>query len=112
MESAWIPVVSKYSRFKRKDANHKEIIAYFRSHGALVDDVSDLMGLGYDIVVGWGEVIVLVEIKDGDKPPSARRLTESEEAAQARWGQKFAVIESTDQARVLLGNMCATDLQA
>ena len=97
--------MSRYVRHKRKDSNHREIIDFFRKCGAIVDDVSDLAGLGYDCVVHYAKTIVLCEIKDGAKPPSARRLTESEEAAQARHGSKFAVIESIEQARGLLANM-------
>lgn len=93
-------------RKMKKDGNHREIVAYFRQCGAIVDDVSDLAGLGYDIILSaYGVGPVLVEIKDGSKPPSERRLTESEEAAQARWGAKFAVVSSIEEARGLLDNM-------
>lgn len=98
--------MSKYARRKnRKDANHRDLVNFFRKAGAIVDDVSDLPGLGYDIIVCFAGETVMVEIKDGSKPPSARRLTESEEAAKARWGKKFAVIEDEEQAKGLLANM-------
>lgn len=97
--------MSRYIRHKKKDRNHKEIIDYFRQRGAVVDDVSDLAGLGYDCLVGYAEAVVMVEIKDGDKPPSARKLTASEEEARERWGAKFAVVENVEQAQGLLDSM-------
>lgn len=97
--------MSKFIRHKKKDRNHKEIVQFLRDSGAVVDDVSDLSGLGYDIVVNYRGVVVLTEIKDGERPPSERQLTESEEAAKVRHGSKFAVIESTEQARGLLNSI-------
>lgn len=101
--------MSRFIRHKKKDSNHGEIIDFFRKAGATVDDVSDLAGLGYDLVVGYGagtaHQVVLVEIKDGAKPPSKRKLTDSEEAAKARWGEKFAVVATVEEARGLLSNM-------
>lgn len=99
------PAVSRFIRHKKKDANHGYLVKFFRACGALVDDVSDLSGLGYDIIVCYAGETVMVEIKDGSKPPSQRRLTESEEAAKARWGKKFAVIEDEEQAKGLLDSM-------
>jgi hypothetical protein len=93
----------RYAR--RIDANQGEIVAFFRKAGAVVDIVSHVAGLGYDLVVSYAGSVVLVEVKDGAKPPSARRLTESEEAAQARHGSVFAVIESVEQAEGLLSSM-------
>jgi hypothetical protein len=93
----------RYAR--RIDANQPEIVEFFRKAGAVVDIVSHVAGLGYDLVVSYRNAVVLVEVKDGAKPPSARRLTESEEAARARHGSVFAVIESIEQAEGLLSSM-------
>ncbi len=97
--------MSRFVRHKKKDRNHREIVDHLRGAGAVVDDVSDLAGLGYDIVVHYENVVVLVEIKDGELPPSARKLTESEEEAKKRHGQKFAVLMNTTEADGLLAAM-------
>ena len=97
--------MSKFTRHKRKDANHTEIVDFFRKAGAVVDDVSALADLGYDIIVNFRSTVVLVEVKDGDKPPSARQLTDSEKAARAKHGNRFALVESIEQARGLLNSI-------
>jgi hypothetical protein len=97
--------MSKFIRHKKKDRNHKELVEYFRANGATVDDVSALPDIGYDIIVCYRGVVVFTEIKDGEKPPSARKLTESEEAAALRHGEKFAVVETIEQARGLLDSI-------
>lgn len=97
--------MSKFRRHKRKDANHAEIVDFFRANGATVDDVSALPDLGYDIVIVYLDIVAFVEIKDGDKPPSARKLTKSEQSAALRHGEKFAVVENTEQAAGLLNSI-------
>ena len=69
--------MSRYAR--RTDDNQPEIIAAFRACGWYVRDTSRL-GEGFpDLVVYRPQNgIVLVEVKDGTKPPSARQLTKDE----------------------------------
>jgi hypothetical protein len=64
------------NRYSRKvDANHSELVKLWRDMGATVWDLSGV-GKGIaDVLVGWRGRWVPVEIKDGTKPPSARRLT-------------------------------------
>ena len=92
-------------RAAKIDANQPEIVEYFRKAGAVVDIVSSLPGIGYDLICNFRDVIVLVEVKDGSKPPSERRLTDSEYAAWERHGSKFSVISSVDEAAGLLESM-------
>ena len=51
-----------------------------------------------DIVCGYKGVNLLVEIKDPDKPPSARKLTPLEEAFKESWGGSYIV--ATDYEEV------------
>lgn len=97
--------VSKYRRHKRKDANHSETVTFLRASGAVVDDVSALPDIGYDLLVCYQGNVAMVEIKDGEQPPSARRLTESEKEARLRHGDKFAVVTNLQEAGGLLASM-------
>lgn len=80
-------------RASRKDANHGAVIAAFERMGCSVIDVSGTP-CGFDILVGYGGLCIPVEIKDGTKPPSARKLTENEAKVHARWtGGKRIVLD-------------------
>lgn len=84
-------------RAARKDANHREIIRAFESMGASVIDVSDTP-CGFDILCGHGGLCIAVEIKDGSKPPSARRLTANEKRVHERWTGGMRIVESVEDA--------------
>ena len=95
--------MSKHAR--RADSNHAEIVGAFRSFGAAVVDVHSLPG-ALDLLVGFGGRLVLVEVKDGSKPPSARKLTPAEvetiEMLRAV-GAPTAVVEHVGQVAAVLG---------
>ena len=89
------------------DRNHAEIVRAFRSvPGVLVKDTSRVGGGFPDIIVAQpqcGEFILhLVEIKDGKKPPSKRKLTQDQQDFIAL-GWPVHVVTSTDEAFELLG---------
>jgi hypothetical protein len=88
---------------KRTDANQTEIVKAFRRIGALVAVTSPL-GSGFpDLVVGRpGGGLKLVELKDGSKPPSARRLTDDEKRFHALWGEHVVIVESLEDAIALV----------
>lgn len=86
----------------RKDDNHKEIEAVFLKAGASVLDMSQLGNGAPDIAVGYRKQNILIEIKDGKKPPSARRLTADEERFMQTWQGRYQVISSVDEALKLL----------
>ena len=65
-------------RAARIDANHTEFVKLFRALGAVVFDTSRV-GAGFsDLVVIWRGEIMLVEVKDGAKAPSKRKLTKAQ----------------------------------
>lgn len=85
-------------RAARKDANHEEIAEVFKTFGFSVADTSQL-GNGFpDMVVGWLSANLLVEVKDGSKPLSRRRLSEEEQAFHDRWLGPILVVETETQA--------------
>jgi hypothetical protein len=82
------------SLIRKVDDNHAEIVATFRRLGYSVRSTATL-GKGFpDIIAGkWGHNY-LCEIKDGSKPPSARKLTEDEETFWQEWRGSIHLIES------------------
>lgn len=74
------------SRARRKDANHNEIAEAFSAFGFEVFDTS-ATGNGFPDMVVWRprNGYILVEVKDGLKVPSARRLTQAEDNFSRRF---------------------------
>lgn len=87
----------------RRDANHTDIVGTFRACHCSVLDTASLGKGAPDIVVGVNaETTLLVEIKDGKKPPSQRKLTPDELAFMQAWRGKYVIIESVDDVINLL----------
>lgn len=83
-------------RDARTDRNHTEIVGYFRKLGCSVLNISPLKNCA-DLVVGKNNKVVLVEVKDGKKPPSARKLTSGELKFHEMWkGSVFVVMDLSD----------------
>lgn len=57
------------------DGNHSEIRSVLRDIGAMVVDLSAVGSGVPDLMVLYRGRVRLLEVKDGNKPPSARRLT-------------------------------------
>ena len=92
-------------RAARTDANHSDIVAALRAIGATVTSTA-AVGSGFvDVVAGYRGVNYLLEIKDGSKPPSARKLTDDELKWHQDWRGQAHVVETVDQAiKVVTGN--------
>jgi len=89
----------------RKDANHAQIVSTFRSLGAYVVDIAAVKN-AFDIIVYHSGKTYSVEIKDGEKPPSARKLSKGEEECKMgieSVGCEYHVISSVDEAVDLIG---------
>ena len=86
----------------RVDDNQKDIVEALRAIGATVRVVTQGGGIP-DLLVGFRGHTVLMEVKDGRKKPSARKLTEAEEKFFLEWrGGMLAIVESVDDALALL----------
>jgi hypothetical protein len=74
-------------RAARVDANHAEIVAAFRACGCQVLDLSRVGGGCPDLLVSsrGGRCLFLVEVKDGAKSPSRRKLTPLEAEFHTLW---------------------------
>lgn len=88
----------------RVDQNQKEITAALRRLGASVQPIHAL-GKGVpDLLVGYRGKNLLLELKDGKKIPSERRLTEDEIKWHQSWFGQVAVVESLDDALKILNS--------
>ena len=84
------------------DANQSEIVAAFRKLGCAVFPTHQI-GKGFpDIAVKCGPRLVLVEVKDGRKPPSARKLTPAERLFHDAWVGVVEVVSSVDDVTALV----------
>lgn len=92
-------------RAAKVDENQREVVAALRRIGARVLHLHAVGAGCPDIAVLHGRVWTLLEIKDGNKPPSARKMT----PAQRHWHMEFGpdaafVVTSAEQAiEVVLG---------
>jgi len=82
-------------RAARVDDNQPEIVEAFRRLGWSVLIISQLKNC-CDIFVSKNGRTVAVEIKDGSKPPSKRKLTEGEAEFKKDWQGEYAIIESVE----------------
>lgn len=79
-------------RAAKVDANHAEIVGYFRKFGCSVLNISQLKNCG-DLVVAKNHKTAIIEVKDGSKPPSARKLTKGEETFSNGWQGLYIVVQ-------------------
>lgn len=88
------------------DANQEQVVLALRAVGASVQTLA-AVGKGVpDLLVGYQGKTLLLEVKDGRKPPSARRLTEDQLKWHGAWrGGPLAVVDGPDAALRMLGVM-------
>ena len=86
----------------RRDANEDQVVSALQAHGAFVKKIN---GSGeFDLLVGYispsgHQHTLLLEVKDGAKPPSARRLTPAEQKFFDEWrGGLLFIVNSVDEA--------------
>ena len=85
-------------RAAKVDANHGEIVKDLRKYGHQVYDMSGV-GKGFpDLLVCAHKKWLLLEVKDGAKPPSARKLTEDQQTWHAQCKGPVVVVTSRDEA--------------
>lgn len=85
------------------DANQPEIVAALRSAGATVQPLHSVGQGCPDLLVGYRGQTYAIEVKDGRKPPSARKLTPAQEDWHGAWKGHVAVVSSVDEALAAIG---------
>ncbi len=92
-------------RAARRDVNENEIVREMRAAGAFVKAIND-EGT-FDLLVFHNGQTILMEIKDGSKPPSARKLTPAEQKFHDEWpGDNLHIVNSVAEALAILAK-CA-----
>jgi hypothetical protein len=90
-------------RAARIDANHAQIVRALRDIGASVESLAS-QGRGCpDLLVGFRSRNLLLEVKDGAKPPSAQVLTPDEQRWHRDWRGDVIVVRSVDEALKAIG---------
>ena len=91
-------------RASRVDANHEQVVLALKAAGATVQSLA-AVGQGVpDLLVGFQGKTLLMEIKDGKKSPSHRKLTEQQLAWHGSWrGGPLAVVDGPEAALRMLG---------
>jgi hypothetical protein len=91
-------------RAAKIDANQTPVVEALRAAGATVQSLA-AVGQGVpDLLVGFQGQTVLLEVKDGRKPPSERRLTDDQLKWHGAWrGGPLAVVDGVDAALRVLG---------
>lgn len=97
-------------RAAKVDANQGEIVDALRAVGAKVQPLH-MVGEGVpDLLVRYRGDLHLVEVKDGRKPPSDRRLTPAQLAWHLEWaGADLHVVKSVSEALIAIGAKIVSD---
>jgi len=96
--------MSKYAR--RVDENQGDIVKALRACGATVRVITQGDGIP-DLLVGYRGHTILCEVKDGQKVPSARKLTDAEQKFFDEWtGGSLVVVNSVEEALEILKKLC------
>ena len=93
-------------RAAKTDANHAQVVQALRDAGCGVLDLAR-MGEGCPDLLAHGPTYpwraILLEVKDGSKPPSARKLTPDQEKFHAAWKGALAVVTTVEEALDAVG---------
>jgi len=92
-------------RAAKVDANQQEIVDALRKAGAIVQSLAAI-GRGVpDLLVSFRGNLLLLEVKDGSKPPSGQKLTADQVKWHQAWGALVEVVNSPEQALRAIGAM-------
>lgn len=93
-------------RAAKVDANQEQVVDALRAAGATVQTLA-AVGKGVpDLLVGYQGKTLLLEVKNGRKPPSERKLTEEQLKWHGAWrGGPLAVVDGPESALRMLGVM-------
>ena len=89
-------------RRARTDGNHGQIVEALRAAGCTVQSLAAIGDGTPDLLVGVDGRNLLVEVKDGSKSPSRRRLTDDERTWHAAWAGQVVVVATVAEALMVV----------
>ena len=91
-------------RAARRDASEDQIVSALEACGAYVTKINDAGR--FDLLCWYRGHTLLLEVKDGRKPPSAQKLTPAEEKFHCEWpGDNLHIVNSVDSALAILKSL-------
>ena len=85
-------------RAARVDDNQPAVVKKLREAGATVQPLHAVGDGCPDLLVGYRGENILLEVKDGSKPPSKRKLTDDQIEWHGSWSGRVYVVNSPDDA--------------
>lgn len=82
----------------RSDTNQTDIVNALRKIGYTVADTSQAGGGFPDIVVGYGGINVMIEIKSDTGSPSQTKLTPAQVKFHDEWGGQICIVKTAEEA--------------
>ena len=82
----------------RLDANHNDIVNAYRAVGVFVQSLAAVGGGCPDLLCSYRGLWFVVEVKDGEKVPSKRRLTDDEQKWHVASHATVHVVNSVEEA--------------
>jgi len=90
-------------RAAKIDRNQPEIVKALRKVGASVQHLHEVGAGCPDLLVGFRYENYLLEVKDGEKVPSAQQLNADQEEWHRKWFGRVAVVRNVDEALQAIG---------
>ena len=89
-------------RAAKRDDNEPEIIEALEKAGCSVSQIDSEKGVP-DLVVGRAGKNYLLEVKDGNKPPSKRKLKPNQVEWHEDWRGQKAIVKNVNEALIAVG---------
>lgn len=95
-------------RAARVDANQANIVGALRKAGCKVQHLHAIGRGCPDLLACYRGLLILIEVKDGAKPPSARRLTPDEQRWHDEWHDApVYIVAQVDDIPAMLARVAA-----
>ena len=90
-------------KYGRKDGNQDDLVDCLIKAGCSVQSLANLGSGCPDLLVGRAGVNYCLEVKDGSKPPSERKLTPDQFIWTVAWNGQVDVVKDIDEALSAVG---------
>ena len=92
-------------RAAKIDTNQTELVEVIKAMGGTVQSLAPVGKGCPDLLVGWRGKNLLLEIKDGSRPPSERVLTPDQKRWHSEWKGRVYIVNSLDDLLLVLKNV-------